>query len=248
MQRCERGLLSYDLYSFEQLRQFAEDRGIWVVSSSNKKDVVQFLERADDSLKFDKILELPAELRNRIYTAYYEALGVLPQKFTQPPLCTVSRQIRSEALPLFYATATFQIRFVHTYTGPRSDPRPPFDGNGFSVTRLTTHTQALSAGLTDAKLAQIKRVAIVLTTSWLSPAPEVWRMDLSERRDFGKSLRVASGNEFGRVWCAKVTRGLEELAKKLVTKTEGTGKLAKGDFEEMRKVVHRGMTKGAGFG
>lgn len=187
-------------------------------------------------------MDLPAELRNRIYTAYFEALGVLPQKFVQPPLCSVSRQIRAESLPLFYATATFQIRLVHTYTGPRSDPRPPFDPNRYSVTRLTPHTQALRAGLTDERLAQIKRVGIVLTASWLTATPELWKMDLNERRDFGKSQRVLDGDADGRRWYVKLSKELEELAKELAGRPE-VEKLVKDDLEAVRKVVRDGLTK-----
>jgi len=244
VQRCERGLLSYDAYSVEELTKFAEDRGYYVVPPSTKKELVQLLEKADDDIKFEKVLELPAELRNRIYGAYFEALGVLPQKLTQPPLCSVSRQIRAESLPVFYATATFQLRFVHTYTGPHNDPRPPFEDNGYSITRLTKHTQALRAGVTDEKLAQIKRTAVVVTASWLGTTPEVWKVDLGERCDFGKSQRVAAvGAIDGRRWFVKLTNGLEELVKELVAKAEGTEKLVKSDIEKMRKVIHDGLTK-----
>lgn len=56
VQRCERGLLSYGLYSIEQLRQFAKDRRL--SQSGTQKDLVKRLEKADDDSEFGKVLGL----------------------------------------------------------------------------------------------------------------------------------------------------------------------------------------------
>jgi hypothetical protein len=117
-ERCDRGHLSYEGYDVAQLRQFVKHRGLKMASPSkaNKKQLVQHLEDADglndkfeDSREFPRFLELPPELRNAVYTFYFNALGVIPQRFSQPPLCKVSRELRAESLGLFYEHSTFSI-------------------------------------------------------------------------------------------------------------------------------------------
>jgi hypothetical protein len=117
-ERCDRGHLSYEGCDVAQLRQFVKHRGLKMASPSkaNKKQLVQHLEDADglndkfeDSREFPRFLELPPELRNAVYTFYFNALGVIPQRFSQPPLCKVSRELRAESLGLFYEHSTFSI-------------------------------------------------------------------------------------------------------------------------------------------
>ena len=91
-------------------------------------------------------------------------------------------------------------------------------------------------------MGKVRCVVVVLAASWLS-APEIWVMDLGERRDFGKSQMVeAVGAVDGRRWYAGVTTGLEELAKGMVMRLEGT-KLVKADFEEVRNAIYAGLTR-----
>ena len=60
-------------------------------------------------------MELPAELRNRIYALHLETLD-LPPLAHQPPICLVSRQIRNESIPLFYSTSAFDLS-IRSYHG-----------------------------------------------------------------------------------------------------------------------------------
>ena len=73
-----------------------------------------------------RLLQLPAELRSRIWrlalglhaqppTYMYDALAVFPldddkqHTATQPPLTRASRQLRQETSPMFYAFNTFAV-------------------------------------------------------------------------------------------------------------------------------------------
>ena len=67
---------------------------------------MEILEKADENFRFEKLLDLPAELRVVIYGFYFESLPQLDEP-TQPPLAKVSRLIRQESLPIFFGTCTF---------------------------------------------------------------------------------------------------------------------------------------------
>ncbi|KAH9828134.1 hypothetical protein Tdes44962_MAKER09462 [Teratosphaeria destructans] len=58
------------------------------------------------------LMTLPAELRNNIYEFVLRTIRVLhvrDQQFREPALLRVSKEIRSEALPLYYGTNRFSI-------------------------------------------------------------------------------------------------------------------------------------------
>ena len=64
-----------------------------------------------------RLLELPAELRNTIWTLAVSINQHRQVDFRQPALSRVCRQIRTEALPVFYGTTTFVIDHFHTDHG-----------------------------------------------------------------------------------------------------------------------------------
>lgn len=71
--------------------------------------LMRHLERISTQFRF---LDLPAELRNRIYKLTFSQEFVVQTKCAAttkncPAIAEVSRQIRHEALPLFYSTTTF---------------------------------------------------------------------------------------------------------------------------------------------
>lgn len=96
----------YEGFAETELRQFVKDRGI-DERIKQKKDLVARLEKADRDRQFP-FLELPAELRNRIYLLALVSNFILVPP-TQPPLCNVCRQIRSECLAIFYHSNTFKL-------------------------------------------------------------------------------------------------------------------------------------------
>ena len=116
----------------EELRRFAQDRGLNLPSSIVRKQLIEILETADKSAQFPRMLELPAELRVRIYEYHFvwfaddhasRARSIKDPGDTetprddehrciyllhkQPPITKVCRILREESLDIFYDTITF---------------------------------------------------------------------------------------------------------------------------------------------
>jgi hypothetical protein len=68
-ERLERKLICYADCKLDQLRTFAKDRGIVQLSvdSKSRNELTRMLMTADDGLKFERFLDLPAELRSSVY-------------------------------------------------------------------------------------------------------------------------------------------------------------------------------------
>lgn len=126
-----RGHLIYDAYPMADLLNFASNRKLDLGTSSTKRRVVKVLERADDNATFHQFLELPAELRMRVYQLYYADISVPLTSPVEPPVTRASRQFRSEALPIFYATCTFAVHVVAT-----SGMKPSFTEGVLAPTSL----------------------------------------------------------------------------------------------------------------
>ncbi|CZT17395.1 uncharacterized protein RCC_03229 [Ramularia collo-cygni] len=104
LHRFERGLLAYEDLSTSQLTIFAHDRGLPCQPEANQHtQLVKLLEKADDEQKFEKFLDLPAELRLMVYEFHLGSLEVPTwgNRVRPPPLCRVSSLLREEAMPLF---------------------------------------------------------------------------------------------------------------------------------------------------
>ncbi|KAI5359876.1 hypothetical protein Slin15195_G117360 [Septoria linicola] len=61
---------------------------------------------------FHRFLDLPPELRNRIYETYFAEFKTPLYAPSQPPITKVSRQLRAETLAMFYGSSTFRIAFL----------------------------------------------------------------------------------------------------------------------------------------
>nr|OQO23173.1 hypothetical protein B0A51_07329 [Rachicladosporium sp. CCFEE 5018]OQO30991.1 hypothetical protein B0A51_01230 [Rachicladosporium sp. CCFEE 5018] len=75
-----------------------------------KRVLIRRLHATDDSAVFNRLRDLPSELRSIIYDLYCS--GFPEQELhapTQPPLARVCRQLRQEVLPVFYSQCTFRI-------------------------------------------------------------------------------------------------------------------------------------------
>jgi hypothetical protein len=108
--RSTRGLLRYEGYQISELRSFCRQRKLAVPNlwRARKMQLVEALEQADEVMKFQKLFDLPPELRVLIYTTYFDSLPKLEEPI-QPPVCKVSRIIRQESLPIFFKTCTFTL-------------------------------------------------------------------------------------------------------------------------------------------
>ena len=126
--RWQRGLPDYEKCSLPELRTLASNRGLFnmpgIRKPQRKAGFVARLEEADDGETFTRFLDLPAELRLRIYEFHFHSfetdVKALPAPFPIP-ITEVSSQLRSESLPLYYSICTFdfdvnQIRRPH-FTG-----------------------------------------------------------------------------------------------------------------------------------
>jgi hypothetical protein len=110
--RCQRGLTSYEGFSARELKSFITQRALSI--DLGKKPTVpglrKLLEKADDDATFDRFLDLPPEIRQQIFTHYFDSLNDSynhSPKEGQPPIALACRQTRQEALPLFYSRCRF---------------------------------------------------------------------------------------------------------------------------------------------
>ena len=123
--RRQRGLLIYDDCSQEELRQFCGERGIRLLrSSNNRAGMIASLELADDQgTTFDRFLDLPAELRLRIYQSYKASLGSKFGPFSvAPPITSVSKMTRQEAASVFFRERMFMCSWARPNFVELQDP------------------------------------------------------------------------------------------------------------------------------
>jgi hypothetical protein len=129
--RCQRGLLSYEKFSSEELRGFCLARKLSPPSERIKDlqvpRLVELLENADDDVEatFSRFVKLPAELRNRIYELHFQDYDEISTEHDLPPITEVDK-IGTESLSLFYKCVTFTwdlsldtdfVIYEHTFTG-----------------------------------------------------------------------------------------------------------------------------------
>lgn len=113
--RADLGCMFHVPYSNDELMQFINDRGIdaseaFVGKSQGwNKELICLLDEADQMPEFHRFLELPAELRNRIYAMHFSTFEQPLMTATQPPLTLTNRQIRAETLEMFYGSMTLRI-------------------------------------------------------------------------------------------------------------------------------------------
>jgi len=115
--RSNMGQTSYVLCTNDELRGYIAARKIdskALISPRRKgfrSELIELLDKADQNPQFHKFMDLPPEIRNRIYDMYYKAFEKPLHTPAQPPLVLASSQLRREALQLFYNTFTFVVTF-----------------------------------------------------------------------------------------------------------------------------------------
>ena len=92
--------MSYEGRSVDELRAFCKARGLPAKATTASR-LARALEKADDLATFPRFLDLPAEIRNIIYELHFHDFDPFRGQHAQPPLTLASKQLRSEALPLF---------------------------------------------------------------------------------------------------------------------------------------------------
>ncbi|KAK3702019.1 hypothetical protein LTR37_015133 [Vermiconidia calcicola] len=157
-QRLDRGWIIYQNCTDLDLATFMRERGLmrpetWqpISWSERRESIIRFLCRADAELKFNRFVDLPAELRKRVYELYVEALPEVLETPTQPPLARVSRLLRQEVLPVFYSLRTFAIRLVLD----ESRPRPGW--------RLDAASSTFLHNLANGQISNIRTIELNVT-------------------------------------------------------------------------------------
>lgn len=116
--RAHLGQTSYDRCTNAELRAYIAARGIdtrGVIGKGKKglrKDLLKLLDHADQNPRFANFTRLPPEIRNRVYALYFAALPEPLATPVQPPLTLASRQLRAEALQMFYHACRFAVAFA----------------------------------------------------------------------------------------------------------------------------------------
>ncbi|KAK0365427.1 ornithine aminotransferase [Friedmanniomyces endolithicus] len=90
--------------------------------------MIAILEQADDERVFPRFMDLPPELRVEIYGHHFRSFdeGILA---VQPPLTTVCKLLRQEALPMFYRSHRFGLCAFNDDYGA-----DPYNGHHFRTT------------------------------------------------------------------------------------------------------------------
>lgn len=129
--RYQRGLMSYEGCSVNELQAFCKARGLSAKGTSASR-LAHALEQTDDLMTFPRFFDLPAEIRNVIYELHFHGFDPFRTQYVQPPLTLASRQLRSEALPLFYDCATFELSASTSYR-PRRRGVHQFGSNYINI-------------------------------------------------------------------------------------------------------------------
>ncbi|KAK6388462.1 hypothetical protein LTR65_007799 [Meristemomyces frigidus] len=101
----------YDGLSLTELLKEVKARSMNYATASSAADLVALLESADKARTFHPFVQLPAELRNRIYryaTASDPSVALVRPRV--PAICQASSQLRSESLPIHYGVNCFAIQ------------------------------------------------------------------------------------------------------------------------------------------
>lgn len=126
LRRRERRLPNYDQCSDAEFCTFVRQRGLSIVSPvaeerrfesqewSLRIGALEALEEADDKSTFRHFLDLPPELRKRVYELYDEEFPHLLTAPSKPPLARTCHLMRQEVLPIFYANHRIELYFDHT--------------------------------------------------------------------------------------------------------------------------------------
>ncbi|KAK5114060.1 hypothetical protein LTR85_010366 [Meristemomyces frigidus] len=101
----------YDGMSLSSLLKEAKSRRLNCAAANSSVDLIAMLEAADRALTFGRFLDLPAELRNRIYryATVSEPSVALVRPYV-PAICQASSQLRSESLPIYYGVNSFAMQ------------------------------------------------------------------------------------------------------------------------------------------
>lgn len=160
LRRSDAGLFFYEECSIAELEQFAQQRrltphaDLTLRTEERYKLHVNALEREDQRPRFERLFDLPAELRHEVYRYYMAGLSDEPLHApTVPPLARLSRQLCSEIMPIFFDDCLVDIHLIMKMIGTeQGNPNLP------PRLQLTSQTTRFFALQTPDALAAIKKL------------------------------------------------------------------------------------------
>lgn len=240
--REERGLLPYRKYTKDDLKGFIKARNIKAATSrANKPDLIAILQHEDDNPEFGKILELPGEIRKRIYSEYVKDLPApLPEMAVQPPLTLASKLIRHETVPVFNRNATFLLHFG-TNAGTTSGVRR---GTEQLRTFLLPSAKHLERVATDEDLSEIRKFKVEFTlvgykgkdyplVKWYFNLDDIHKPEIGDLRDWKSS----------RYWAVRQYPMNEAILGVVLAMRERSkgSQFCRADIEALRQALHKAV-------
>lgn len=227
LKRSDRGLISYNPYSNDELRRLVHARRIWLdfdeeYRVGTREELLRALERADDEPTFNRFSDLPAELRTRVYKYHFSDFSsIWLYAPIQPPITRASSLLRKEALPLFHQQCIFVIEM--------SVPRSATTAIGNS--RICLKSLAWLGGITKSSISDIRRLVFRLYgASYVTV--EVLISTKSSVRVVDDSLGLGMRPRAESNGLKKV----QEIVKNILTREE-MSKLRKSDLFELRSAA-----------
>ena len=245
LERQDKGLLCYEKCSNDEIRAFANARDIlcWVGDDDlalpdQRSLTIDALMEDDGDPRFSKFLDLPAELRQRIYEYYdaeFEDILVYP---TKPPLAQTCHQLYQEVLPVFYSKHEFAIDVIR-------------DRRDDAKFREHETTHMWLSQLSPAHAASIRRLQILVTDKF-NGRPKgirtglVGRIWISLNEDCGEcshKIRKTDSDAFNQIWDTDRMNRLHDEFEKLLGRLQRVGERKRfklQDIHDLRKAVSAG--------
>ncbi|KAK5698585.1 hypothetical protein LTR17_023536 [Elasticomyces elasticus] len=140
--RLQRSLVCYNRCSNDELLKFMQDRGIAAPSAMFwRTRFIDSIIKADQQTTFGRFMDLVPELRVMVYEYY---LADFPNSLVcpvQPPMSRVSRQTRTEVLPMFCDQTQFCFELIVGVDGQKGELR--FDADATSFVLSLGHSQEM---------------------------------------------------------------------------------------------------------
>ncbi|CAK3867555.1 Hypothetical predicted protein [Lecanosticta acicola] len=234
--RAQLGLTQYHNCSNTQLRKFIHDRKIdasGVIGGKfigNHRELVSLLERADEHPQFHKFMDLPAELRNRVYEYHFSDMRTAYAP-AQPPISRASRVLRQESLSMFYSICIFNISFNVSRIRSRH-------GDSFGAPLWIPDKHALWLGATPEKhLSQIMHLEIRVI--WGMNTLHTFSFDITK----GAVKSITVDHNFADASANAKLRSLFDLLLTSIStrKEDGEPKLSRDDIYAFRRAIEKGL-------
>ena len=148
---------SYEGIRLLELKRLAAQREISLAPWATLDDFKAQLEQADDEHNaFHRFLDLPPELRERVYTQFFNSYIDDDNPKCQPPISYASRTVRQEALPVFYGCCWFSIR---ASCGISRELKPITDGQRIADV-LSPNSAAFMKSISALELGRIRSLRL----------------------------------------------------------------------------------------